>query len=87
MYSKTSYKNFQSRLQTMVWLCRLLKLKLTVTMVVENKIVKRNKMRESNQREQKRVYDKKKDIIRQFITTTLGFVAKWKEMDKTGSWY
>lgn len=87
MYSKTSYKNFQNRLQTMVWLCRLLKLKLTVTMVVENKIVKRNKMRKSNQREQKRVYDKKKEIIRQFITTTLRFVAKWKEMDKTGSWY
>lgn len=56
-------------------------------MDVENKIVKRNKMRKSNQREQKRVYDKKKDIIRQFITTTLRFVAKWKEMDKTGSWY
>lgn len=87
MYSKTSYKNFQNRLQTMVWLCRLLKLKLTVTMVDENKIVKRNKMRKSNQREQKRVYDKKKEIIRQFITTTLRFVAKWKEMDKTGSWF
>lgn len=87
MYSKTSYKNFQNRLQIMVWFCRLLKLKLTVTMVAENEIVKRNKMQKSNQREQKRVYDKKKDIIRQFITTTLRFVAKWKEMDKTGSWY
>lgn len=62
MYSKTSYKNFQNRLQTMVWLCRLLKLKLTVTMVAENEIVKRNKMQKSNQREQKRVYAKKKKI-------------------------